>query len=560
LLCLAVSGILALCAGASWGQQLGQDTELLRQQERERFQREQREATPDVRLPRAGDSGFTLIPDGESPCFAIHEIRLKGEGARRFAWALRAAEPSADPATGRCLGTAGVNVVMTRIQNAILERGYVTTRILAAPQDFKTGVLELTVIPGRVRSVRFAFGTDSQPALENAVPINPGDILNLRDIEQALENLKRLPTVETDIQITPAQGPDARLGESDLVIVWKQARRYRLNVALDDSGSERTGKRQGAATLSFDNLLTVNDLFYAHVNHSVLNSGGKGTKGYAFHYSVPLGYWLLSATAGGYEYRQNIAGFMQSYDYSGNSANGELRLSRVVYRDASRKTGAHIRAWTRQSRNFIDDTEVKVQHRRMGGWEAGISHLEYIGTAVLDANLAYLWGTGAFGAIAAPEEAFGEGTSRSRIVNADARLAAPFTLAGQRLRYLAGWRAQWNRSLLVPQDQMAIGGRYTVRGFDGEIMLLGERGWVWRNDLGVQVGDGLELYAGLDVGQVSGPTARRLPGRRLVGGVAGLRGGHGGFVWDMFVGTPLHKPETIETQSAIAGFNLNWSY
>ena len=30
----------------------------------------------------------------------------------------------------------------------------------------------------------------------------------------------------------------------------------------------------------------------------------------------------------------------------------------------------------------------------------------------------------------------------------------------------------------------SIGGRYTVRGFDGEASLMGERGWLLRNDIG----------------------------------------------------------------------------
>jgi hemolysin activation/secretion protein len=49
------------------------------------------------------------------------------------------------------------------VQNAIIERGYVTTRILAAPQDLKTGVLMLTVVPGRVNAIRFADGEGRTP-------------------------------------------------------------------------------------------------------------------------------------------------------------------------------------------------------------------------------------------------------------------------------------------------------------------------------------------------------------------------------------------------------------
>ncbi len=81
---------------------------------------------------------------------------------------------------------------MNRVQNAIIAKGYVTTRVLAAPQDLKTGVLQLTIIPGHVGAIRFTPDSSKHISMWNAAPINAGDILNLRDIEQTLENFKRV--------------------------------------------------------------------------------------------------------------------------------------------------------------------------------------------------------------------------------------------------------------------------------------------------------------------------------------------------------------------------------
>ena len=184
---------------------------------------------------------------------------MLGENASDFQWALHAANPEADPALGRCLGAAGINLSMKRIQNAIVARGYVTTRILAEPQDLNAGTLRLTLVPGRIRNIRFAEDSSSRATLWNAMPANPGDLLNLRDIEQALENFKRVPTSEADIQIVPAEGDHAQPGESDVLIHWKQKLPLRLSLSLDDSGSESTGKYQGNVALSLDHLLTLND-------------------------------------------------------------------------------------------------------------------------------------------------------------------------------------------------------------------------------------------------------------------------------------------------------------
>lgn len=552
--------LLLFMVSASAQTQAGAAQELLRQQERERMLRKQQETAPNVRARSARAPSPDLLPRDETPCFPIDRIRLDGEDAQRFLWSLRAADPENDAATGHCLGAEGISVVMARVQNAVVARGFVTTRILAAPQDLKGGTLTLTVVPGRVRAIRFAPGTSPRATALNAVPARRGDLLNLRDIEQALENFRRVPTVAADLQITPAEADDARPGDSDLVILWRQRLPpVRLSLSLDDAGSRATGKLQGSATLSLDSPLSLNDLFYINVSQDVFNASGKGSRGYTTHYGAPWGYWTISATLSGYRYHQTVAGYRQNYLYSGTSNNAEVRLSRVVYRDASRKTSFYGRGWMRRSNNFIDDTEIGVQRRRTGGWELGLTHREFLHESTLDAGLAWRRGTGAFNAMAAPEEDFGEGTSRMKVLTSDVQLVVPFRPGSQRARYSGNWRAQWTRTPLAPPDRFSIGGRYTVRGFDGELTLMGERGWVWRNEIGLQLGAVQELYFGADYGHVSGPSTRWLQGRSLAGAVIGLRGGAAGFWWDVFVGTPLSRPAGFRSGSLTTGFSLNWS-
>ncbi|MCT7233250.1 ShlB/FhaC/HecB family hemolysin secretion/activation protein, partial [Salmonella enterica] len=78
---------------------------------------------------------------------------------------------------------------------------------------------------------------------------------------------------------------------------------------------QATGKIQGGTTLSLDNLLTWNDLFYANLGQGVLDGDRKGTRSYTLHYDVPYGYWQLGATASSYNYHQTVAGYAQDYVY-----------------------------------------------------------------------------------------------------------------------------------------------------------------------------------------------------------------------------------------------------
>ncbi len=573
------SSLHTLCAGlatavitctvfAQPAPQTSAEQEQRRAQERESKIREQQERGPDVRIPAPSSAASQRLPEGESPCFRINLVQLRtlspGD-ADRFAWLSQTLAGGAndDSPRDKCLGAKGIDVVLTRAQDALVARGFITSRALAEPQDLSSGTLVLTVLPGRIHAIRFAEPGNPRATAWNAVPAQPGDILNLRDIEQALENFKRVPTAEADIKIEPAAGEGVGPDQSDLVITYKQGLPFRLSLSADDSGTKATGKYQGSATFSYDNWWTVNDLFYVALNRDLGggDAGSRGTYGGAVHYSVPFGYWLLGLTASRNRYYQSVAGANQDYVYSGTSDNAEVKLSRLVYRDASRKTTASLKAWQRKSNNFIDDTEIEVQRRVVGGWEFGVGHKEFIGDATLEGSLAYKRGTGAFGSLPAPEEAFGEGTSRFALVTADANLSWPFKIAEQKLRYTATWRFQRNRTPLTPQDRFAIGGRYTVRGFDGESSLSAERGWLIRNELSTALGEsGQELYVGLDHGEVGGPSSEFLAGKHLTGAVLGLRGVLKGLQYDIFVGRPLKKPEAFQTADATVGISLNYSF
>jgi hemolysin activation/secretion protein len=400
------------------------------------------------------------------------------------------------------------------------------------------------------------------PILAAAIPAEPSDLLNARDIEQGLENLKRAATADADIRIQASSAPDAGPGDSELIVRYVQPRILRATVSLDDSGTEATGRYQGSLTLSADNPLGLNDLFYLSLSHNLASQPNKrGTEGQTWHYSVPWGYWLFGLTASDSSYFQRIAGAHQEYVFGGASTNYEARLSRMIHRDQQRKLGAYLRGFQRTSSNRIDDTEIEVQRRKVGGWELGLTHREFLGRATIDATFAYRRGTGAFGAIAAPEELFGEGSSRFKLYIAELGLNAPFKLGEQKMRYSGLIRSQWNRTPLTPQDRFAIGSRYTVRGFDGETSLLGDRGMLIRSDIGWTKGEsGAELYAGADYGQVGGKSAEQLQGDHLAGAVLGVRGNWSKLSYDFFAGAPIAKPQGYRTARVAAGFALSASF
>lgn len=538
-----------------------------RQRERDEQLRRLQTPEPDVRLGVRLTVPVPRLPAGEQPCVTMDRLRIDTDDPERFAWLRQAADRDADgqddPVQGRCLGADGLQVVLQRLQAALIRRGLATTRVLAAPQDLSQGELVLTVIPGRVRQLQFATGTSTRATMRNAMPAQPGDVLDLQALEHGLENFRRVPGIEADLHIVPSTDPAAQAGDSDVLVRWSQGRPWRLNLSLDDAGSRSTGRLQSALTLAIDHGLALNDLFYVTRSHAIGDRipGPRDARSQTVHYSLPWRAWLLSVTHGDWHYFQSVAGRNGLILYSGDSQSSDIVLGRLLHRGAQRKTTGSLRLWHRTSRNFIDDAELRQQRRSTGGWELALAHREQLGGAQLDANLVWRRGTGAFGASAAPEESYGEGSSRMQLLRADAALSWPFLLAAQPLRYSAAVRRQWNFTPLTPQDRFAIGNRYTVRGFDGEALLSGDRGWLLRQEIGRSFPAlRSELYLGIDAARVGGQSAAALAGRGLSGMAVGLRGAAAGFAWDVFIGQPLSRPAGFRTADVSAGFYLSASY
>lgn len=371
------------------------------EQQRQQQQAQQRETqfTPqtDIRMDTRQENNLHL-PTDESPCYPIHRMSLIDYSAEQlnqpsqFQWAFNKAIADLKLTLPHCLGGEGLGILMKQTQNNIIEKGYVTTRVVVQEQDLRSGDLVLTVIAGKVRNTL----VEDSGIVPRFTPLHAltgltfekGDILNVRDIEQSLENLKRVPTADANIEILPSEGEGSQVGESDLKISYAQALPFRLNLGLDDSGSTSTGKWQASTTLSWDNIFSANDLFYTSFTHSIKrhsdDEGKRASRNLSFYYSIPFSYWQLTANHSSNRYHQQVFGAFENYLYAGESETDKLMLSRMLYRDAVRKITLSGGFWSRSSKNFVDNAEVGVQRRRMAGWEVGIAHKEYLSNATLE--------------------------------------------------------------------------------------------------------------------------------------------------------------------------------
>lgn len=455
---------------------------------------------------------------------------------------------------------------ITNIRNAfqrkLLDKGYVTSQVYIPEQNLNTGTLQFMVIPGRVEDIRYSDSSAHGP-WRTAFPVRPGDILNIRDVEQGLEQMKRVSSQSVTMKLLPGTS----VGTSIIELSIKQDKPVHGSISFDNSGLESTGVYQGSFTSSFDQVFRANDTFTMSLSGDLSGSGSiKGTRAASLNYVIPHGKDTFSVSFSKSRYHQTIQSNPYDFTYSGKSTTMKAKWNHVWSRTQREKRAFDISISTRHNHRFINDMEIPVQALRTTSVEFGVSNRKYIGNATLYSRLGFQWGIGALGA--QPEHkasvAMGGPTSRYHMWLVDVDYRKPFIMGHRPASFTSSFHGQWVQGgkRVYSVDTINIGNRYSIYGFDGEYTLMGDSGWYVRNEVSSVIPRlNTEVYLGLDVGAVYGKSTEALVGKTIAGTALGVRGNYAsGLLFDAFVSTPLYKPQGYHTKKFYSGFTVGYRF
>jgi hemolysin activation/secretion protein len=574
---LATSFTLAQTISQS-GQQLDDAQRQREQSLRVEQERQRQLQLPSVQVPLAEAKELAIVVNSLPPdkvCFPIEAIQIKSASDMPVA-VQRAALTGRDERFGfvqilandlinvmgvQCMGRERINWLMRRLSKALLEKGYSTSRVGLPEQDLSKGILQIVLMPGLLNELRLV-GNDANVNVWTAFPLGEGDVLNLRDLEQGLEQIKRLNHVEADMQILPSKNP----GMSDVVVSIRTVDKpWKLSFSLDDSGSNNTGKNQMGVSFSYENPLQLNDVFSLGATGDIDGKGDqRGTRSRNAYYAFPMGNWTHSLSYSESNYYQKIAGLYQTFVSHGNSQNWDWRTDYSLLRGQSTKTSLFMKLGKRYSRAYIDDAELTIQRRNLSQAELGISHrYKSPSGGQLDLSLTQRWGGLAWldGQIDAQDVAADAAHFGYSLQTLDLNWNQPLSKNAE-FKYITSFRGQTTEQATYGSEWINLGGRWSVRGFDGSLSLASNQGFYWRNDIELALGTSkLGLYLGVDYGRLYGQNLANLLGAELSGLVLGVRGSPWkGVYGDFFVSDQIHAPAGYPHGSAVMGFSLNYQY
>lgn len=109
-----------------------------------------------------------------------------------------------------------MNIFLAGVNQIFIDASYLTTKVLLPEQNFMYGILRIELIPGIISDIRYADTGKGHYSLHTAFP--QSTILNVRDIEQGLENPQNSPS--TQQKITVDDGPN--LANSSIITINRQ--------------------------------------------------------------------------------------------------------------------------------------------------------------------------------------------------------------------------------------------------------------------------------------------------------------------------------------------------
>ncbi|WDG42734.1 ShlB/FhaC/HecB family hemolysin secretion/activation protein [Pseudomonas synxantha] len=454
------------------------DQDLIRDRQNRLLEEQQRRLQELQDLPGKADKPQAPATPADTRCFPIKDIELKGADSLPASDRERLLKPY----IGQCLGVSQLNELLKAITDYYLGKGRVTSRAYLPQQDLSSGHLQVLVVEGKLEALRSAEGsTVTDRELAMAFPGKVGEALNLREIEQLVDQLNRLPSKQAQMELTPGK----QVGGSDVVVKNTAQKPWRASLSRNNDGQKSTGEQQWGAGLEWDSPLGLGDQLMLRGGHDAMSDHQKTSKNTMLYYNVPWGWWNFSYTYSESDYRTYGRTDDYKYKQDGDNQNHQLRAERVIHRDDVSKTSVNVGLAHLRTNNYVLDVRTAPSSNRLSELQLGINHGRRIGNAFVNLDLGMQNGIGLFDAQSQEErDSIGrrQPNSRYRKYTATVSYLQPFSLWGESFSFSSLATGQRSEDPLFSPQRMSLGGSASVRGFKDQL-LTGDSGGYWRNEV-----------------------------------------------------------------------------
>jgi hemolysin activation/secretion protein len=451
------------------------ETDLIRERQ-DRLLEEQRRRLEELKeLPGKEAKPAAPTAPADTRCFPIQDIELKGADSLSDSEKTRLLKPY----IGQCLGVSQLNELLKVITDHYIEKGLVTSRAYLPQQDLSGGHLKVLVVEGKLEGLKGAQDSQlSDRELAMAFPGKTGELVNLREIEQLVDQLNRLPSNQAQMELAPGKN----VGGSEVLVKNTPQKPWRAGLSRSNDGQRSTGEQQWGTTFDWDSPLGLADQLNLRGGHDAVSDHQHTSSNAMLNYNLPWGWWNFNYTYSQSDYRSLAQANGFNFKQTGDSENHQLHAERVIHRDAVSKTSLSTGLSYLRTNNFIEDSKLKLSSNRISEAQFGINHGRRIGSAFVNLELGMQEGIGAFDAQGNGHPGPGEPDARYRKYTGTVSYLQPFKVWGESFSFSSLMTGQHSEDVLFSPQRTSLGGLSSIRGYKDQ-SLSGDSGGYWRNDL-----------------------------------------------------------------------------
>ena len=365
------------------------------------------------------------------------------------------------PYTNRELTAEDLESLRLGLTYFYINHGYVTSGAVVPEQDVADGVLTMRIIEGKITAVNVEDNKWFRSSyFQSRVNLAAGPPLHVGQLEDRLRVIQSNPRIE---RINAELLPGLAIGENTLNVKVKEANPLKAWVEFNNYQSPVVGAEQGFVTLAHRNLLGFGDTLSLQYGRS---SGVNPMLN--FKYEIPVG---PRDTTVAFQYRRFDFAVkedpFEDLDIKNKAQIFGISVRHPVYRAVDQEFALSLTGEHSRNESFLLGSPTELITGSPGGrfrvtaLRFGQEYVKRSAEQVFSALSRLSVGVGAMGATANGDPSL-----------PDARF---FSWLGeaQWIRQLPLWRTQLvsrgvvqlSNDHLFPLEQIAVGGRYSVRGY-----------------------------------------------------------------------------------------------
>jgi len=352
------------------------------------------------------------------------------------------------------------------------DKGYITSFAYLPPQKIKNGIVQITILEGKVGKVNIEGNKWSNTSylknnLLKANGIKEGEFFNVNNLRRSLGEINEKDYLKG--QVTLQKGGVAE--DSDVTLSVKEKFPLSFTPSWDNKGRDLIGIQRANIGVGYNNLTGFGDRITAT---TIL---ARRTLGLGTSYTLPLGSYGTELQFGyGYS-NTSLGGTYKQYNIKGHSNRYTTTLIQPIYKGNRLTLKTDLSLDMINSTTNIYNTDI-YQKYRTRPIRLGLNAIENDSTGRLISRFEASTGIPWLGATSDPA-GHGVGSPKFvkftqnfiRLQNLPCKTFGIFSLTGQ-----------YSPNALLPVEQLEIGGMGSVRGYK-EGCTLGDVGYYLNMEL-----------------------------------------------------------------------------